>query len=59
MKEWNNTIVVDTVITETINGQKFVFVPYVSPGRFEEALNTSKEKWNDAACIFAPRVLWL
>ena len=53
MKEWNNTIVVDTVITETINGQKFVFVPYVSPGRFEEALNTSNEKWNDAACIFA------
>lgn len=53
MKEWKNTIVVDTIITEIIEGQKFVFVPYVSPGRFEEALNTSPEKWNDAACIFA------
>lgn len=53
MKEWNNTIVVDNVISETINEEKFVFVPYVPPGRFEEALNTLRGKWQDASCIFA------
>ena len=53
LKEWHNTVIVDEVICETINNQKFVFVPYVSPGRFLEALETSTEKWADAACIFA------
>ena len=53
LKEWCNTIIVDKVISETINGQKFVFIPYVSPGRFQEALETFPEKWTDATCIFA------
>lgn len=53
MKEWENTVVVDNVITEIINGEKFVFCPYVPPGRFEEALNTLHGKWDDASCIFA------
>lgn len=53
MKEWENTIIVDEVMTETINGEKFVFVPYVPPGRFQEALNTLREDWDDASCIFA------
>ena len=52
MKEWENTIIVDKVLTETIDGDKFVFVPYVPPGRFEEALNTIKD-WDEARCIFA------
>jgi DNA repair exonuclease SbcCD nuclease subunit len=53
MKEWDNTIVADEVISESIDGEKFVFVPYVPPGRFEEALNTIKDEWKDASCIFA------
>lgn len=53
MKEWDNTLIVDEVMTETIDGEKFVFVPYVPPGRFEDALNTLEESWDDASCIFA------
>lgn len=53
MKEWDNTVIVDQVITETINGEKFVFIPYVPPGRFEEALNTIGNDWKNASCIFA------
>ena len=53
MKEWNNTVIVDKVVTLQINTEKFVFVPYVSPGRFQEALGTSPESWKDADCIFA------
>ena len=55
MKEWDNTVIVDTVVTETINDCLFVFVPYVPPGRFEEALATldKGEDWKNADCIFA------
>ena len=53
MKEWENTVIVDRVITEIINGEKFVFTPYVPPGRIKEALNTIGNEWKDASCIFA------
>lgn len=53
LKEWENTVIVDEVVSETIRGEKFVFVPYVPPGRFEEALNTFGGEWRDASCIFA------
>ena len=54
LKDWKDTVVVDKVIVETINNEKFVFVPYVPPGRFEEALATLRgEEWKDASCIFA------
>ena len=53
MKEWENCVIVDKVVTETIQDEKLVFVPYVPPGRFEEALRTSPEEWVDASCIFA------
>ena len=53
MKEWRNTVIVDSVVSEVIGGEKFVFVPYVPPGRFEEALNTLEGNWRDASCIFA------
>lgn len=55
MKEWENTIIVDTVMTDIINDRLFVFVPYVSPGRFEEALSTLDNgvDWRDSDCIFA------
>lgn len=53
MKEWQNTVIVDEVIHETINNEEFVFTPYVPAGRFEEALNTIGNKWKNATCIFA------
>ena len=52
MKEWSNVVIVDKVIIELFGGKKMVFVPYVPPGRFEEALNTV-DGWNDSDCIFA------
>ena len=53
MKEWNNTVIVDKVIKLDINNEKFIFVPYVQPGRFEEALKTLRDTWTDSSCIFA------
>lgn len=53
MKEWDNVTIVDTVLHETINGELFVFVPYVPNGRFEEALQTIGDTWKQASCIFA------
>jgi DNA repair exonuclease SbcCD nuclease subunit len=53
LKEWDNTVIVDSVVSETIRGEKFIFVPYVPPGRFEEALDTFDGAWHDASCIFA------
>jgi DNA repair exonuclease SbcCD nuclease subunit len=52
MKEWNNVVIVDTVIIKTFMDKKIVFVPYVPSGRFKEALNTVSG-WEDADCIFA------
>ena len=48
---WPTVTVVDVVKTAVVKGQEFVFVPYVPPGRFIEALNTVR--WKDARCIFA------
>jgi DNA repair exonuclease SbcCD nuclease subunit len=53
LKEWENTVIVDKVISENINGEELIFVPYVPPGRFEEALNTLNKNWKNASCIFA------
>ncbi len=53
LKEWESTVIVDKVMSETIRGEKFFFVPYVPPGRFEEALEAFHEEWRDASCIFA------
>lgn len=52
MKEWRNVIIVDDApIRKIINEERFVFVPYVFPGRFSEALSFTT--WSDATCIFA------
>lgn len=52
LKFWGeNMIIVDTTTMVTIKGQTFVFVPYVPPGRFEEALNRCPG-WDKATCIF-------
>ena len=48
MKEWKDVTIVDKPVTFN----KFLFVPYVFPGRFVEALETVDD-WKDALCIFA------
>lgn len=47
MKEWANVIVVDK---PHVDGE-FIFVPYVPPGRFTEALGDMD--WKNKKCIFA------
>lgn len=52
LKYWGPRMtVVDTTTMVTIRGQLFVFVPYVPPGRFEEALNKCPG-WITATCVF-------
>ena len=56
--EYNNdlgikSMIIDKTAAISIKNQKFIFVPYVPPGRFIEALELSPTIWNDATCIFA------
>lgn len=53
LKEWDNVTVVDKVIVDEVNDMKFIFTPYVFPGKFQEALDTVGDDWFDAYCIFA------
>lgn len=54
LKEWEDVTIVDKVVKEEIDGEKFIFCPYVFPGLFKNALNTlENEYWKDASCIFA------
>lgn len=52
MEKWKNTKVAWKVIQDTINGHQFTFVPYVSPGRYFEALGTI-EGWQQSTAIFS------
>ncbi len=56
VKYWNhihhNIKIIDTTTTVKIKNHIFVFVPYVPPGSFREALEYSNE-WKYATCIFA------
>ena len=53
LKFWGpNMIIVDTTTLVNIKGHTFTFVPYVPPGRFEEALNMCPG-WENSTCIFA------
>jgi DNA repair exonuclease SbcCD nuclease subunit len=55
MKKWENTVIVDKTILYEINGFKFLFVPYVFPGRFFEAIDSLHlDNWEKSiTCIFA------
>ena len=53
LKLWSNTTVVDKVVSITIKGLKFTMVPYVPPGKFEEALNTLPGCLEGVRTIFA------
>jgi len=51
-KNWENLTVCDRVREYIIEDKKFVFCPYVPPGRFKEALDTLPN-WETATAIFA------
>lgn len=53
LKEWNNVTIVDRVIEYTTKSHSFILAPYVSNGRFEEALDTLPGNWKDVSLIFA------
>jgi DNA repair exonuclease SbcCD nuclease subunit len=64
LKYWDNTVIVDKVVKSSVNGLQFIFVPYVPPGRFLEAISTLDEKKEErkeeagmilknVACVFA------
>lgn len=52
LKTWQNVTIVDYTTYNMINGQPYVFVPYVPPGMFGEALD-KYDGWMNAKCIFA------
>lgn len=52
-KTWKNITICDNVVIRDIENLRFTFVPYVYPGRFVEALETSNEVWENSECIFA------
>jgi DNA repair exonuclease SbcCD nuclease subunit len=55
LKIWRNTWVVDDVFESQIGNHKFLFVPYVPPGRFLEAIESriGKRDLKEYECIFA------
>lgn len=53
LKLWKNTTVVDKVIENTVDNYRFVFVPYVPPGRFNEALETIENPLQNTTAIFS------
>jgi DNA repair exonuclease SbcCD nuclease subunit len=56
MKEWENVNIIDTVQSlKTKHNETFIFVPYVSPGRFIEALETkfNENEWKESTAIFS------
>lgn len=53
LKHWPQTTVVDIVVDTKIKGYRLVFVPYVAPGRFMDALNTIQDPLTNTTAIFA------
>lgn len=53
LKNHPNINIIDTTKEENIGAYKFVFVPYVYPGRFMEALEKLEDPLNNTKAIFA------
>jgi DNA repair exonuclease SbcCD nuclease subunit len=52
LKEWENITIVDTGHVLLTPQGKFIFCPYVFPGRFQEALTQIDSDWKKARAIF-------
>lgn len=55
LKCWKNVVIVDDIIIEGCKESQFLFVPYVPPGRFMEAIQTKipKDDVKNFKAIFA------
>ena len=59
LKGRSDISIIDSPLLENIGDQKFTFVPFVPPGRFEEALSYTKTRdhetvdWKSSTAIFA------
>jgi len=53
MKHWDNTYVVDKVVDLKVGTFRFIFSPYVPPGKFMDALNTVDNPLENTNAIFA------
>lgn len=53
MKEWADVYIIDKVLFLENENEKFLFCPYVPPGKFEEALQTISFDYRKANAIFA------
>lgn len=54
LKYWDNVSVIDKPEIFEVDHSEFTFCPYVPPGRFKEALDTTlKTSWRQTKCIFA------
>ncbi len=53
LKHWDNTYIVDKVMDVIISDNRFLFVPYVPPGKFMDALNTIDNPLDETCMIFA------
>jgi DNA repair exonuclease SbcCD nuclease subunit len=52
MKEWSNVHVVDMGMTHDTPFGKFIFCPYVYPGKFKEAMEIIDKDWRLSRAIF-------
>lgn len=52
MKEWDNVSIVDKGMVYDTRFGKFIFCPYVFPGKFMEAMNIIDPEWKTARSIF-------
>lgn len=52
-KKWKNITIVDDIKTFSLNNLEFLFVPYVPPGRFIEAINTKIKDLKNFKGVFA------
>lgn len=53
LKPWNNIVIVDKPFELKHQNQTFIFVPYVPPGKFIQAMDEFNLDWKSADCIFA------
>src|SRR5690606_9457504 len=54
MKYWDKPpVIVDVPIMRDINGYKFLFVPYVPPGKLGDAINSVDVDLNIVSAVFA------
>ncbi len=54
LKHWEEITIVDNLVQYIKKGRKLLFVPYVSNGRFQEALDSNPMiDWRSVHCIFA------